>query len=172
MDDNLYLAEQDFDADTDEAMEAAFALDNGNDDPQMIAQRDLVGPPRPPHDRLPYDQRPPYDRFDRYDRNRFDRFDRFDRYYDRFDRGFYGRGGFPTTPPPGYIPRRPFPHPGPFPIRECLYGFDYLWLRDGRSFWARLTNVTRGMVDGYRWDGFRWRPFRVSVRDIDNYVCM
>lgn len=85
----------------------------------------------------------------------------------------------PSSPPPAITPRRPdgdsrqpglfFVDPGA--IRPCLFQFVYLWLTDGRQFWAWLVFVGPNSVAGWRWTGFNWVFFGTDLRNIDSFVC-
>ena len=195
MDDNFYLLDQDFDleaeADYDEDMDALVAFNPEDEEDLMLAQRPPVAIPpaggpgygrppvaippaggpgygRPPaggpgYGRPPFG-RPPYGR-PGYGRPPVGR--------PGYDQSRYRRGsGYPASPPPSYVPRKPYPYRNPYPLRQCLYGFDYLWMDDGSSFWARLTNIYGHVVQGYRWDGYRWINFTANTSDIENYVCL
>lgn len=95
-------------------------------------------------------------------------------------------GGFqvrpPLGPPPSYTPSKhqalfqgggiqpKFVDPGA--IRHCLFRFVYIWLRNGRSFWAYLTFVGRRSVAGWRWNGFNWVYFGIDLRRIESFTCI
>lgn len=76
----------------------------------------------------------------------------------------------PNMRPPNYIPRRPGFFPGP--IRQCRNRFAYIWLNNGRSFWAWIANVSQRVVYGYRWNGRRWVYFEIFVFNISTFVCI
>ncbi len=83
----------------------------------------------------------------------------------------------PIGRPPSFIPQQ-YQQQGPSifavdpgAIRPCTFQFVYLWLRDGRSFWAYLTFVGPRSVAGYRWSRFRWVYFGTDLRNIDNFTC-
>jgi len=76
----------------------------------------------------------------------------------------------PNMRPPNYIPRRPNFFPGP--IRQCRNRFTFIWLKDGRRFWAWVSSVTQRMVYGYRWNGRRWIYFEVMINNISTFVCI
>lgn len=84
----------------------------------------------------------------------------------------------PSGPPPAYTPRRPQQQgPGifavdPGAIRPCTFRYVYIWLRNGRQFWAYLVYVGRTSAAGWRWNGFRWVYFGVDLRRIDSFVCL
>jgi hypothetical protein len=59
----------------------------------------------------------------------------------------------------------------PGAIRRCLYRYVYIWLENGRSFWAWLTFVGRTSVAGWRWNGYRWVYFGIDLSDIEAFVC-
>ncbi|MEG0773024.1 DUF3298 domain-containing protein [Clostridium sp.] len=96
-----------------------------------------------------------------------------------------GPGGGPPGPPPSMTPSKSgasFQSQGQFggpqvlavspgSIRPCRYQFVYIWLRNGRSFWAWLTNVDRRTASGFRWNGRRWVYFGVDLRRIDYFEC-
>ncbi len=76
----------------------------------------------------------------------------------------------PNMRPPNFIPRRPGFLPGP--IRQCRNRFAYIWLNNGRSFWAWISSVTPRVVYGYRWNVRRWIYFEVFVFNIITFVCI
>jgi len=90
--------------------------------------------------------------------------------------------GAPPGPPPSSTPKKPSQATSmaggpqtfavsPESIRPCLYQFVYLWLKNGRSFWAWLTNVDRRSASGFRWNGRRWVYFGVDLRRIEFFQC-
>lgn len=90
--------------------------------------------------------------------------------------------GTPPGPPPSSTPKKPSQATtmaggpqtfavSPGSIRPCLYQFVYLWLKNGRSFWAWLTNVDRRTASGFRWDGRRWTYFGVDLNSIEFFEC-
>jgi len=81
--------------------------------------------------------------------------------------------GPPSNPPPAFLPQQ---SPSlymidPGAIRPCTFQFVYLWLEDGRSFWAWLTFVGRRSVAGWRWFGNRWIYFGTDIDNISSFVC-
>ncbi|MCX8130453.1 MAG: hypothetical protein N3I35_10175 [Clostridia bacterium] len=91
-------------------------------------------------------------------------------------------GGPPSGPPPSFTPSQATAQsmgvggPGvyavdPGAIRFCLYKYSYLWLTNGRQFWAWLTFVGQNSVSGWRWTGYNWRYFGTDLRNIDSFVC-
>lgn len=82
---------------------------------------------------------------------------------------FFGQFA-PNMRPPFYVPRRPFRRPGP--IRFCVNRFAYIWLENGREFWAWISFVARRTVYGYRWNGRRWVYFQVNANEIDTFICI
>ncbi|MFZ5965667.1 MAG: hypothetical protein ACOYVK_00615 [Bacillota bacterium] len=84
-----------------------------------------------------------------------------------------GQQGPPATPPPRFTPQRPVSifAVDPGAIRPCQFQFVYLWLTNGREFWAYLVFVGRRSVAGFRWTGFRWVYFGTDLRNIDSFVC-
>lgn len=92
----------------------------------------------------------------------------------------FGPGGFdqgPQGPPPSYVPPRPQTAGfgpmavDPRQIRRCLFRYTYIWLRNGRSFWAFPTMVGRNSLSGWRWNGRRWVYFGIDLRRIDYFQC-
>jgi len=79
----------------------------------------------------------------------------------------------PSTPPPRFIPQQQVSifAVDPGAIRPCLFRFVYIWLEDGRQFWAYLIFAGRRSVAGYRWTGFRWVYFGTDLRNISSFVC-
>lgn len=92
-------------------------------------------------------------------------------------------GGFgqePPGPPPPYTPQiSPAQLAGgpaafainPGAIWRCRFRFVYLWLVNGRQFWAWLTFVGRNSVAGFRWNGFRWVFFGIDLNRIIYFEC-
>ncbi len=81
---------------------------------------------------------------------------------------------FPSGPPPKQVPQVT---PGltavdPGAIRRCRYRFVYIWLENGRSFWAWLTFVGRRSIAGYRWIRNRWVYFGTDLRNISDFYCL
>lgn len=95
--------------------------------------------------------------------------------------GVPGLQNVPPSLPPAFIPSKTQAQtfaqgPGifavdPGAIRPCIFRFVYLWLKDGRSFWAWLVFVGRRSAAGYRWNGFRWVYFGIDLREIEAFVC-
>lgn len=81
--------------------------------------------------------------------------------------------GPPKGPPPKEIPEQgpSLKAVDPGAIRNCKYRYVYLWLDDGRNFWAWLTYVGRRSVAGYRWIGHRWVYFGTDLRNISDFIC-
>jgi hypothetical protein len=84
--------------------------------------------------------------------------------------------GPPTGPPPSIVPKPKTQGIGvmsvdPGAIRPCRYRYVYLWLRNGRQYWAWLVYVGPRSVAGWRWTGFNWRYFGVDLRQIENFEC-
>jgi hypothetical protein len=97
---------------------------------------------------------------------------------------FEGHGGnpqgMPSMPPPNYKPPKPQVHHAmhggayavePGSLRPCRYRFAYIWLMNGNSFWAYLTNIGRTSASGFRWNGRRWVYFGVDLRKIESFTC-
>jgi len=96
--------------------------------------------------------------------------------------GGQGQGSPPSGPPPNIIPSKTQnnvkSYAGVSPmaiesgaIRPCKYRYVYIWLTNGRRFWAWLTFVGRRSVAGYRWTGQRWVYFGIDLRRIDSFYC-
>lgn len=84
----------------------------------------------------------------------------------------------PSGPPPSFTPERRDEGPSlmavdPRAIRRCTFRFVYLWLEDGREFWAYLVFVGPRSVSGYRWDKRRrrWVYFGTDIRNIKYFEC-
>jgi len=89
--------------------------------------------------------------------------------------GYPGYGG-PTAPPPNYTPQKAYGYAqpkavSPGSIRRCMYRYVYIWLDNGRSFWAWLNRVDRRTASGWRWNGRRWVYFGIDLRRIDYFEC-
>lgn len=96
--------------------------------------------------------------------------------------GGFGPGGAPVGPPPSFTPSQSqaqsFGGIGiqavdPGSIRRCLFRFTFIWLENGRSFWAFPTFVGRRSLAGFRWMGRRrgWVYFGIDLRRIESFVC-
>lgn len=94
-----------------------------------------------------------------------------------------GTGG-PSGPPPSFAPSKsqaqgkfktksggPGMYPGPGGIRPCKYKYVYIWLENGKEFWAWLDYVGRCFVAGYRWNGRKWICFGIELDKIDDFQC-
>ena len=99
--------------------------------------------------------------------------------------GFPGQGpgsgggmGPPSGRPPSFIPSQAAAQQSvgifaidPGAIRRCRFRFIYIWLDNGRQFWAWLTFVGRNSVAGWRWTGFNWVYFGIDIDRISSFVC-
>lgn len=84
--------------------------------------------------------------------------------------------GEPPGPPPKVTPKKSTNTPSvksvsPGSIRPCVFQYVYIWLDNGRSFWAWLTRVDRRTASGFRWTGFMWVYFGVDLRRIEFFQC-
>lgn len=83
--------------------------------------------------------------------------------------------GRPPGPPPSTTPNKnqgvSMYSVSPGSIRPCTYRYVYIWLENGRSFWAWLTRVDRRTAMGYRWSYGRWVYFAVDLRSIEMFQC-
>ncbi len=59
----------------------------------------------------------------------------------------------------------------PGAIRPCRFRFVYIWLDNGRQFWAWLVFTGRNSVAGWRWTGFNWVYFGIDINRISSFVC-
>ncbi|WP_346890026.1 DUF3298 domain-containing protein [Clostridium sp. UBA1056] len=88
-----------------------------------------------------------------------------------------GPSSQPPGPPPSMTPKKPVSggiQPAavsPGSLRPCRFQFVYLWLTNGQSFWAWLTNVDSRTASGFRWDGRRWVRFGVNLNRIEFFQC-
>lgn len=84
-----------------------------------------------------------------------------------------GQGRRPSGPPPRIRPqRRPsITAVDPGAIRRCVFSFVYIWLDNGREFWAFPVYVGRRSIAGFRWTGFNWVYFGTDLRNIDSFIC-
>ncbi len=85
---------------------------------------------------------------------------------------YYGQSAtttIPTTAPPSSIPSKPATSPGS--IKMCIGEMTYIWIVNGREFWAVISNVTVSTVFGYKWNGFNWVFFEEDINDIETFVC-
>lgn len=99
--------------------------------------------------------------------------------------GFPGQGpgggpgmGPPSGPPPPFTPSQAAAQQAvgvfavdPGAIRPCRFRYTYIWLDNGRQFWAWPTFIGRDSVAGYRWTGFRWVYFGVDINRISYFIC-
>lgn len=82
-------------------------------------------------------------------------------------------------PPPAFTPQQSTTSKSSPPstfvssgsIRPCRFQFVYLWLTNGSSFWAWLTNIDRTTASGFRWNGFRWVYFGIDLNRIASFEC-
>ncbi|MCY6371903.1 hypothetical protein [Clostridium ganghwense] len=86
------------------------------------------------------------------------------------------QSGPPMAPPPTTTPKKSkadaeLKAVDPGAIRPCKYRYVYIWLKNGKSFWAWLTYVGKKSVAGWRWNGFYWVYFGVDLRKIESFVC-
>lgn len=84
------------------------------------------------------------------------------------------QGGPPTSPPPSAAPvksQAQIKAVSPGALRPCTFRYVYLWLTNGRSFWAWLTYVDRRSAAGWRWNGRIWVYFGIDLRSIESFVC-
>lgn len=89
--------------------------------------------------------------------------------------------GAPSGPPPAFTPNQAAAAQGiggaaafkvnPGAIRPCRFRYVYIWLNNGRSFWAWLTFIGRNSVAGWRWNGFRWVFFGIDSDNIVAFLC-
>jgi hypothetical protein len=80
-------------------------------------------------------------------------------------------GGPPTSPPPAFRPEfTPF-RVDPGAIRQCLYRYTYVWLRNGREFWFYPTFVGPRSIAGYRWYRFFWVYYGTDLDNITSFFC-
>ncbi len=82
---------------------------------------------------------------------------------------FFGQNA-PNMRPPNFTPRRPQFSPGP--IRQCRNRFAFIWLINGRRFWAWISDVQGRTIFGYRWTGRRWVYFQANVNQVFTFVCV
>lgn len=86
------------------------------------------------------------------------------------------QGGPPQGPPPSFVPAQRGVGISPLAvdpgaIRPCLFRFVYIWLENGRQFWAWLVFVGPRSVAGWRWNGFRWVYFGTDLENISSFIC-
>ncbi|GAA0182257.1 hypothetical protein SH2C18_46680 [Clostridium sediminicola] len=87
--------------------------------------------------------------------------------------------GPPKTPPPNKTPQlsdspdASLKAVDPGAIKPCVYRFSYIWLENGKSFWAYLVYVGKKSASGWRWNPRRrrWVYFGVDLNDIKSFVC-
>lgn len=128
--------------------------------------------PRPQRPRPPFDQTPPGSgRPPFFQQPGFPQMPPFEQPSDFPSTG--SPSGPPTGAPPSFEPQASpsLFNIDPGAIRPCTYQYVYLWLKDGRSFWAWLTFVGRRSVAGWRWDRFRWTYFGTDLDNISSFVC-
>lgn len=56
-------------------------------------------------------------------------------------------------------------------ILPCRFRFTYIWLNNGRSFWAYIIFVGRNSIAGWRYIGRRWMYFGIDLRKIRSFYC-
>ena len=87
-----------------------------------------------------------------------------------------GQQGPPQGPPPSFVPAQ---RDGDISIRAvdagairpCIFRFVYIWLENGRQFWAWLVFVGPRSVAGWRWNGFNWVYFGTDLENINSFMC-
>lgn len=80
----------------------------------------------------------------------------------------------PKGPPPQVIPQKnqyQMKAVSPATLIPCRRRLVYLWLNNGRSFWAWIMNVDRRNIYGWRWNGRFWVYFTMNLRRIEHFVC-
>lgn len=88
-----------------------------------------------------------------------------------------GDSGPPSGPPPKATPSlKAAKTPGlkavdPGALKPCTFRFVYLWLKNGREFWAWLVFVGPQSAAGWRWNGYRWVYFGVDLKNIESFEC-
>ena len=92
------------------------------------------------------------------------------------DMGVGQHQGGPPGRPPSFTPQKSHTQIGiqavsPGSIRPCTRRYVYIWLTNGRSFWAWLSRVDRRSASGFRWNGRYWIYFGVDLRRIDYFEC-
>lgn len=86
-------------------------------------------------------------------------------------------GSRPPGPPPATTPyKNETPGLGtkavsPGAIQPCINRYVYIWLENGRSFWAWLIHVDRRTASGFRWSNRRWVYFGIDLRSIESFEC-
>lgn len=90
----------------------------------------------------------------------------------------FGTQGYnaPSGPPPTFTPTKTQAQLQPKAIsggaiRPCTFRYVYIWLENGRSFWAWLVRVDRRSAAGWRWTGRRWVYFGIDLRRIASFQC-
>ena len=80
----------------------------------------------------------------------------------------------PSGPPPLAVPQEnlyQMKAVSPASLGPCRRRLAYLWLNNGRSFWAWIANVDRRNVSGWRWNGRSWVRFTMDLRRIRHFAC-
>lgn len=82
----------------------------------------------------------------------------------------------PSSPPPAYIPPKPFTAQGyafvdPGAISFCVFKFTYMWLTNGDQFWFFPIFVGPNSIAGFRWGRFGWRYYGIDLRLVDAFTC-
>ncbi|MDF2989254.1 MAG: hypothetical protein K0R50_4764, partial [Eubacterium sp.] len=78
----------------------------------------------------------------------------------------------PMMPPQGMPGPMIRPQFSPGPIRQCRNRFAYIWLINGRNFWAWISDVQGRTIYGYRWTGNRWVYFQANVNQVFTFICI
>lgn len=82
--------------------------------------------------------------------------------------------GKPGGAPPSFTPVKTHAQPKAISggaINPCKFRYVYIWLDNGRSFWAWLVYVDRRSASGYRWNGRNWVYFGIDLKRIESFVC-
>ena len=52
-------------------------------------------------------------------------------------------------------------------IQTLMFRYVYIWLKDGKEFWAWINFVDSTSAGGFQWNGSNWIPFRIDIKTID-----
>ncbi len=83
----------------------------------------------------------------------------------------YPMGAPPTTTPKKQQEGKQLKSVSPGSITPCKFRFVYIWLDNGREFWAWPTYIDKNTLAGFRWNGRRWLYFGIDLKRIDSFVC-
>lgn len=56
-------------------------------------------------------------------------------------------------------------------IDHCMKKYMYVWLNNGIEFWSVPILVSNNFIYLWIWDKIEWMYFKMSLQDIDSFIC-